>query len=616
MPRVGQPAPLDPHPSSAAGRRAAPAWRLAVTASALLGLAAAYVALAVDSLTQKSVTVDEFGHLPAGYNALTTGDLDYCELNPPLINVLCALPVAAMNLQPSGPELPLEPQYRHSFWANGYAFQSRFRADYQRAFVAGRCVTVALVGGLGVLAFFWARQLARRQHDLAGLLAAALIWFTPQMLADATLVTTDAGLTALTGLTMYTLHLFLRRPGWWRAALVGVALGLAQIAKFSAVYLYPVVLLVWLVWLTRQTGPLVRRGLLTALLMLAVSGLTINAGYLFQKTLRPIGGLPATSKPLGLLQRLLPAGTPLPLPEAYVLAFDRQLYYEHIGDPAYLLGRHFHGGCWYFYLVLLAIKTPLPLLAIGMLALAIAWKTRRGASPGMSGQAMPGASAVAAAPYAPEALLLLLPATVFLLVFSLLSNKQMGLRLILPGAGPLAVWLAVTLTRVQWRWPMTALMTGLVGWWAAETLRIHPHYLAYFNLIAGGPQRGYLWATGSNVDWGQDLIGLRRWMDRHDVRSIQLLYFGRVDPEIYGIEYVVPRGGIRPGLVAVGLSFVGRPFFLNDHGQATWFGPIRLDPRIFGQPLANIGYSMHVYRLERFVPEQEYLLAPARPRSP
>src|SRR5690606_36664665 len=53
-------------------------------------------------------------------------------------------------------------------------------------------------------------------------------------------------------------------------------------------------------------------------------------------------------------------------------------------------------------------------------------------------------------------------------------------------------------------------------------LWIHPHYLSYFNFAVGGPANGYRVLTDSNVDWGQDLLRLRAWMDEHDVERIKL----------------------------------------------------------------------------------------------
>ena len=60
---------------------------------ALIFMATLFLLLAGTSLTRKSVTVDEFGHLPAGINLLGHGEARYAQLNPPLANLLSALPL-------------------------------------------------------------------------------------------------------------------------------------------------------------------------------------------------------------------------------------------------------------------------------------------------------------------------------------------------------------------------------------------------------------------------------------------------------------------------------------------------------------------------------------------
>ena len=56
-------------------------------------------------------------------------------------------------------------------------------------------------------------------------------------------------------------------------------------------------------------------------------------------------------------------------------------------------------------------------------------------------------------------------------------------------------------------------LVGLLGaWYAGGTLRQHPHHLAYFNEIAGGPANGWRLLVDSNLDWGQDLERLAAWM--------------------------------------------------------------------------------------------------------
>jgi len=40
-----------------------------------------------------------------------------------------------------------------------------------------------------------------------------------------------------------------------------------------------------------------------------------------------------------------------------------------------------------------------------------------------------------------------------------------------------------------------------MGWNIVSAARIFPHYLAYFNELAGGPDTGYKWLVDSNLDW-------------------------------------------------------------------------------------------------------------------
>ncbi len=76
-------------------------------------------------------------------------------------------------------------------------------------------------------------------------------------------------------------------------------------------------------------------------------------------------------------------------------------------------------------------------------------------------------------------------------------------------------------------------------------LRVHPHSLAYFNELAGGPENGYRHLLGSNIDWGQDLFRLKRWRDEHpDAGPLSLAYFNHIDPRIIGIEFTLPPVGV------------------------------------------------------------------------
>ncbi len=96
--------------------------------------------------------------------------------------------------------------------------------------------------------------------------------------------------------------------------------------------------------------------------------------------------------------------------------------------------------------------------------------------------------------------------------------------------------------------------------WIAIPAIAYPSYLSYFNATVGGHKNGYLYATDSNYDWGQDLKYLKKWVENENHRcalietteqcgvdKIRVDYFGGSDPKYYlGDAYVPWWGGRRP----------------------------------------------------------------------
>ena len=145
------------------------------------------------------------------------------------------------------------------------------------------------------------------------------------------------------------------------------------------------------------------------------------------------------------------------------------------------------------------------------------------------------------------------------------------------------------------------ILGALCAWYALGTLRVHPHYLAYFNEIAGGPRNGYQWLVDSNLDWGQDLKGLKAYMVAKGIPRLKLSYFGSADPAYYGID-----AEILPGYMAPHPTRVTREVRPGDlvAVSATNLQGVYLDPedrplmeRFRAQrPLNEVGYSILIYR--------------------
>ena len=136
-----------------------------------------------------------------------------------------------------------------------------------------------------------------------------------------------------------------------------------------------------------------------------------------------------------------------------------------------------------------------------------------------------------------------------------------------------------------------------------EFASICPHYLAFFNQFVGGPENGHRYMVDSNLDWGQDLKGLKKWMDQYQIHYINLSYFGTADPVYYGIRCTYLPGGpfyddplmrnpLLPGYVAISATNLRGVYFLEQARDV-------YKPLLNSQPVAVIGYSIYVYRVDQ-----------------
>ncbi len=197
----------------------------------IAALFAIHAALGISSAGELTATHDEYWHLPIGLLNLKTGRFDFDDLNPPLCRVLAALPLTLTSAHTGAADVHHDPMG----W--GDVFIAENRDHYQRWFTLGRSMIVLLsvLGGLTLAV--WARELF---GNGAGLLAALFWTFEPNLIAHSSLVTTDMGAAAFFVFTLYAVWRFARRPGWKTALLFGGLLGLAQLAKFTSLALYPI----------------------------------------------------------------------------------------------------------------------------------------------------------------------------------------------------------------------------------------------------------------------------------------------------------------------------------------------------------------------------------------
>jgi hypothetical protein len=536
-------------------------------AIALLWLA---FALMVTSAGQKSATVDEQSHLFRGVAYLKTGATHFLLGHPLGASVWAAVPL----LTERELALPLDtPAWESGNWSlAGDAFLWRLNADPLRLLFLGRLPMIWLTLLLGALVFRWGRQLA---GPTAGLVALALLLLDPNVLAHGRLITNDVPVTAAFLLTIYAFWGYAqsgRRP--W-LALTGVGLGLAALSKYSAALLLPMLglLALWLTWRRRSWRPLL------ALLPIGLIGWAVI--WLFY----------------GLELRPLPGG-----------AFWDDLFwvmgYFGKGHGAYLLGETSPTGWWYYFPVAYGLKTPLPTLFLLLLAAGVAlWRWWRGAKVGET------------------AVFLLLPPFLYLLV-SLVTSLNIGYRHLLPMLPFLALGTAVSLCRLaDGAW---ARRTAVAGAAAVVLISLWqwPHYIPYFNALAGGPDTRWRLLSDSNVDWGQDLPALAAWQ-RETGQPLKLSYFGTAHPSAYGLEFTLlptwapgPEQGDparqaynpanpAPGLYAISVTNLHGVVLGEGRDTFAWFRD--------REPLARIGGSIFVYPVEADGPPVDVAFSGTRP---
>ncbi|MCB9936729.1 MAG: hypothetical protein H6823_00630 [Planctomycetaceae bacterium] len=150
-----------------------------------------------------------------------------------------------------------------------------------------------------------------------------------------------------------------------------------------------------------------------------------------------------------------------------------------------------------------------------------------------------------------------------------------------------------------------------VLWFVGSSLSVYPHSLSYFNELAGGPRNGHAHMIHSSIDWGQDLLFLKEWIDEHpEAKPFHLAYCGDFDPKLVGIEFEPPEftnpsdGSaptllLRPGWYAVSVNSL--------RGYA-WRAPIgggrfvtvpqhACRNLLDREPTAMAGYSIYIYEV-------------------
>ena len=591
--------------------------------AAVAGLLAVYYILAVSAASRKSMTFDEMAHLTAGYTYWAFNDYRLHPENGNLPQRLAALP-AVLRGAPF-PRLDQQAWTTSNVYAIGDQFFYSSGNDADTLLGRSRALMALLGVALGALIYAWTRRLVSPAAAWVSLL---LFVFSPTFLAHGPLVTSDmAGalfFTAAAGAIWVALHQLTATT----VLVAAVLLGGAFLSKLSAPILIPVAIVMTMVrlidgrpltvgfrgrsleftnhvqQLAIVLGVAVVVGLVTWTLIWASFGFRYAA--FAAATTGKDAFLGQISEQPGVAGWFLSAARRLHLlPEAYF--YGSALTVQFAAErAAFLNGQFSTTGWWWYFPYAFAVKTTIPAMVVGLLALAALVRRWRRPDAGETWRQRATASLYAGTP--------LLALTAVYGMFALATNLNIGHRHLLPAypalcilAGGAAFWLQPLFGRMRTpeaqdtekrrkhrsgrqAGPRTRL--GVVGiatlavlaWHVAESVTIRPDYLAYFNQLAGGPSEGYKHLADSSLDWGQDLPALKQWLDREGLTrpgagNVYLSYFGTARPDYYGIKAIPlagfldrrppqppePLGGGVYCISATVLDVIGASFYRPEH---------------------------------------------------
>ena len=496
-----------------------------------------------------SVSWDESQHLYSGWLSWSQADFGFNPEVPPLVKMWCAIPLLHRNIS--------QPQsIGGSFKKEGFVLGQRFLASngIDQTLIPARRMAAVLSALLAITIFLAALEM---YGQTAALFALTLFCFDPNFLAHGAFVTTDIGASLTLLLSIYLFYRVLKVPSPLRVIGLGVAVGMTLTAKFTGVFVVPMIVMISLLdlWHRKRVDSADRGGTTARQLTITVAAISAIgffftwAVYRFRFNARPATltlnppadqYLKQLSSPLTRSLLLWVAKHHL-LPEAYLYGLaDTKISAASL--PSYLFGHLTHQASRWYYPASLTIKSTLPfliLLVITVVALASRrWKISR------------------------EAIVLIVPPAVLFVVAST-SDIGIGFRHLLPIFPLLYILLAGYAVHLAQKHRKLAYAWGMLLLWQIGTSELsRPGLIAYANEAWGGPTKTHLYLTDSNTDWGQQLRYVRTYLDQHPNQPCYFAYFeqGPVDFRDYGIRcQVLPTGsGSWTGMSA--MHFGPNPF--------------------------------------------------------
>jgi len=562
-----------------------------------------------------SLTMDEKAHIPSGYSYLAFRDYRLNPEHPPLAKDLAALPLLFLDLNFPTQDKSWTEEVNGQ-WDAGYQFIFNSGNDPDQIIFWARLPMMVLLIFLGWFIFFWVKKLGGNK---AGLMALTLFSFSPTFLAHGRLVTTDVAAALGFLIAAYFWINFLKKPTFKNIFIAGIILGIALCLKFSPILLIPSFAFITVVYaFLSKNGPFKNKLKST----LSYAGKAVIAGiiavvvviwpiYQFHVSNYPVERQVSDTKAVlasyssDLVKNIAAelAGNPVWRPIGqYALGLLMATQRVAGGNTVYFMGQ-VSGNAWKQYFpVMYLLKVP---LAFHILTLIIIILWMMAVKKNHFLKKTTNRLGRWTKEHIAEFSLLVIFIVYWLT--SITGNLNIGIRHILPVFPIMYIFISVGFFRLtdeikkrKIKIALSAFMVILMAWYVIASLLAFPHYLSYYNELAGGSENGYKYAVDSNYDWGQDLKQLADFVEKNNIQEINVSYFGGDDPgyrlgnKLSGTSIsTIPEEN--KGWLAISATFLQEnrakpaPGFDKNTAGLEWLNNF--------EPASRAGYSIFIYNI-------------------
>jgi len=452
-----------------------------------------FIFLSLTAGWQESLTFDEPVHIKEALNTIYNRRFVTDVINPPLVRYIAGF---------------------------GYIFtHGRIGSGLtpSKLAIGGRAAISILSIPLFLLVYIFVKKIS---GIIPARVAVILMALDPTLLAHSHYMTMDFGFTVFYFIAYLSAYLFISKPGIMESLALGFTSGWCLSSKTSGLfYLTASIMLLILIYQKNYSWNFIRRNYKYFPVVIFVMFITVWSTYYFQfgfvispealhgrvheQILTKFGNNSLISDVIIFFKTI-----PIPLGNWLQMLKNSIIYsFQQSSAPVFFFQKFYEHPEWYFVIVNLLFKLPEAILFFIMISsVLLVFKPIR------------------------SEIIFLVPIIVIIIAG---SNIQPMIRYILPVYPFIYILIAIGLSKLNYKIMNTLLAGGIIS--ILITLSsIFPNYLSYINFLAGSDYLKILNMSDSNIDWGQGLPILNKYITSHNLRDFKFSYFGQDDADYYG----------------------------------------------------------------------------------